>query len=63
MIHKVKVKLAEILIALVLAQWLGLWTYLLMKLFWFNKMLGFALALVMIVIALVAVALVMEPKD
>lgn len=25
--HKVKVKQAEILIALVLAQWLGLWTY------------------------------------
>lgn len=61
--HKVKVKLAEMLIALVLTQWLGLWTYLLMKLFWFNEMIGFALALVMIVIAMVAVVLVMEPKD
>lgn len=58
-----KATLAEMLIALVLAQWLGLWTYLLMKLFWFNEVIGFALALVMIVIALVAVALVMEPKD
>lgn len=61
--HKVKVKLAEMLIALALAQWLGLWVYLLMKLFWFNEMIGFVLALAMIVIALVAVALVMEPKD
>lgn len=61
--HKVKVKLAEMLIALVLTQWLELWTYLLMKLFWFNEMIGFALALVMIVIAMVAVVLVMEPKD
>lgn len=61
--HKVKVKLAEMLIALVLTQWLGLWTYLLMKLFWFNELIGFALALVMIVIAMVAVVLVMEPKD